>query len=145
MKNQKILIFIFCIIIILIILIPILLNQYYTYNNPNSLDKAIENKKEYGIVYLSGNIDNVITEEYLIVDSNQKIIQETKILTGHSDAELNTIYKELKQNGGPVIYNVRIKNKSLIYNTVMLNGKNINEYIDIFKKSVYQNKIIKEI
>lgn len=114
--------------------------------NTNPLDEKLNKKKEYSIVYISvKNHANCIIEEYFIVDTEHKVVQETKVITGYNSDELNSSFNALKDGVGGSVYNAKIQDKSLIYSTVVYNGDNINEVIESFKSSTYTNLIIKEL
>jgi len=150
MKSIKrgIILFVLCAIVICIGLYIFTRNLIpsNSQTNINPLDEKINNKKEYSIVYISGkNHANCTIEEYFIVDTEQKVVQETKVITGYNMDELISSFNALKDGVGGSVYNAKIQDKSLVYSTVVYNGENINEVIDSFKNSTYTNLLIREL
>ncbi|MCX8074876.1 MAG: hypothetical protein N2749_04740 [Clostridia bacterium] len=143
MKNKKTIISI--IVIFLLIIIGIIsLNQYKLQQNSGSIFKASKEHKNYKIVCLSGNIDNLTLEKYFIIDSNRKVVEERRITAGYTDEELKYLYNQINVNDDLFSFNAEIKGKSIVYSSIVLRDQNIDKIIEGFKLT-YTNVTVKEI
>jgi hypothetical protein len=132
--------------IIIIALTYFIFKSYQHSGGANPLDEAMKYKQDYSILYISGTTnDNIQIEEYFIVNSDEKVVEERKILIGYTDESLNSQYNALKNFDNKSIYNVKINGKSLIYSSTVFNGKTIDQVIETFTSGNYKNLIIKEI
>ena len=141
--NKKF--FIMLIIIFVFILICVYGIYKYVIKKEDPTTKRLLDKKGYSIVYLYCEHNGKDISDYLIVDSNKNIIDTRESITGYSDEELKNVYDTYEKMPLHLYYNVEIRDKTMVYNTSMNNGRNIDTFISEYNKNDYKIKIVKVI
>lgn len=145
--NRK---FLIILVIIVALLVGLFLLYKYITRNQSQISEAMLYSKDYTIVYISANNNdnsNKGIEEYLIVDSNKKVVETRQVLIGYTDTELQNMYNSYIGNTKNMIsFDASIRDKKLILTTGIYNGKTADEVVSLFtNNSNYKDVIVKEI
>lgn len=139
MKSKKIIIII--IISIIVVIVGLIFLSNYITRNPSPIPEAMKDHKNYRIVHISANDNYKTIEEYLIVGSDNKVVETREILSGYHDDEIQNAYQSAL-NISEITYNVELKNKNtIILNASFNNGKLADDIISMFKNSKYYTNV----
>lgn len=143
MKLRKNIFFILLIILVVLIITYVLvtINKKETSNNDII---PLNERKNYKVVSLHGEKDQLIYDDYYIVDYTTNIvIEQRRMVTGYTDDVIKSLYNTILTNTS-FGYNPKIIDKTLIYSTILPKNQNINDIITFFKLN-FTNINIKEI
>lgn len=134
MKNDRRILYALVILIAIVIVLTVVL--YINFNKHTFSEEIIKDfskQKGYNIVKVSKSNSDFFREEFFIFSENGMIL-DTRIIEKWNDIEtFNDRYNSLS-NLSLLIYNTEKSVDSIIYNTTINNGKNIEEIIAIKEK-----------